>query len=155
MRVVCGDAGIPDGITGMVVIGGGLGFERFFGLSRDWLLGCEFSLSDTTWKSSLLYKIRHELVGFSCPVVTYLDRLIPLDLAGETMWAMWCFCGNDEVGAGLCCWTCLSTISCIFVFLRDVGMRLMRMSKRLRSPCACNAYWARSLRARSVTDGSS
>lgn len=35
------------------------------------------------------------------------------------------------------------------------GMRLTRNSMRVRRLCACRAYWARSLRARSVTGSKS
>jgi hypothetical protein len=46
---------------------------------------------------------------------------------------------------------CSSINSWIFLFRTAWGMRLTRISSRVRIPCACNAYCARNLRARSVT----
>lgn len=46
---------------------------------------------------------------------------------------------------------CLRIKSSIFTFLNDIGIRLTRISIRVRKPCACKAYCARSFRARSVT----
>ena len=50
--------------------------------------------------------------------------------------------------------SCSSSNSCIFLFLNATGIRLMRRSNCDRKACACSAYVARSLRARSVTSGS-
>jgi len=46
---------------------------------------------------------------------------------------------------------CFSNSSPIDIFLNATGILLTRISNRIRSPCACKAYWARSFRARSVT----
>ena len=61
------------------------------------------------------------------------------------------FAGTGGAAFGSSFAACSSTKSCIFLFLSAVGMRLTRISSRDRRPCACRAYWARSLRARSVT----
>ena len=43
----------------------------------------------------------------------------------------------------------------MFRFRKPCGIRLTRISRRVRRPCACIAYCARSLRARSVTSDAS
>ena len=55
-RVVAGDEGMPDCMV--VMFAGGFGLDRFFGLSRAGLFGCEFSLSEAGWNSSLLFMVR-------------------------------------------------------------------------------------------------
>lgn len=65
-----------------------------------------------------------------------------------------CSTENEGVGLTCCgCWPrlCLSARSPIFAFLNDMGMRLTRISIRVRRPCAWRLYCARSFRARSVT----
>lgn len=59
-------------------------------------------------------------------------------------------CKTEKEDAGLAC-LCLSARSPIFAFLNDMGMRLTRISMRVRRPCAWRLYCARNFRARSVT----
>lgn len=59
-------------------------------------------------------------------------------------------------GVGLTCWGCrpflyLSASSPILALRNAMGMRLTRISIRVRSPWAWRLYCARSFRARSVT----
>jgi hypothetical protein len=59
--------------------------------------------------------------------------------------------GMGAAVAGFARAFCSSRSSCIVRFRSACGIRLMRISRRVRRPCACSAYCVRSLRARSVT----
>lgn len=73
------------------------------------------------------------------------------DLAAGASVGISTLAGTGGGGAGLALSACSSSSSWMLRFLNACGMRLTRISRRVRRPCACMAYCARSLRARSVT----
>lgn len=106
-----------------------VGFILFLGFSRA-CVGFEFSLSDND-----------SLGRFTTLAKTGLESCCTP--AG--------FCGDSAFCAGLACSMYLSTSSCMLTFLNAGEILFTRISSRDRSPWACSAYCARSLRARSVT----
>lgn len=56
------------------------------------------------------------------------------------------------VFGGTACSAYLLINSSIFTARKACGIRLIRISRRDRSPCACSAYCARSFLALSVTE---
>jgi hypothetical protein len=96
------------------------------------------------------------IVVFQTKTVIYLLRLVVVfrgTAVGSTEGAagILAVIGTGAVGAGFVRTPCSSTSSCMVRFRSACGIRLMRISSRVRNPCACKAYWVRSLRARSVT----
>lgn len=87
--------------------------------------------------------------------LAYLVRFKVRSFGGLTI-TSGCLTGASmalEGGSGFGCSLCFSTSCLMFVILKACGILLTRISSRARSPCACRAYCARSLRARSVTNG--
>lgn len=140
----------------LVFAGAATVFDRFFGLGRS----CEecsagmFSLSSVRemWSLSSISTC------WTCHVygIAHLCRFKLFRVGASTGLAARAgdasfLAGTGGAGAGLALSACSSSKSCIFRLRNACGMRLTRSSRRARRPCACNAYCARSLRARSVT----
>lgn len=131
-------------------------FARFFGLARSCDAGMEgaFSLSSSPAVIWSLYCISFDSTRHR--PIAYL-RLFRLFLGTSSSTASCRFSSallctrTGGAGFGFAFSACSSSNSWIFRFLNACGIRLTRISRRDRSPCACKAYCARSLRARSVT----
>lgn len=67
--------------------------------------------------------------------------------------AVWASLLGGEIFPWRACVLCFSSNSPIFTLRSETGIRLTRLSMRARRSLAWRAYWARSLRARSVTEG--
>ena len=85
------------------------------------------------------------------PRYTYLDLFKLFRGSLFSCWRSSCAIATGSTGFGFVLSACSSNKSCIFLFLSACGIRLTRISRRDRRPCACKAYCARSFRARSVT----
>ena len=143
-------------------------FVRFLGFESGWLVSAAFSLPEFSI-SSLLAKVS-ELSILEHGWLANLFLFSPFGRAGLVSFMHWVSAEkvsfSDEGGlvvieasrsaaTAFCSCFLISRYfvnnSPMFALRSEFGMRLIRSSIRVRRLCACNAYCARSLRARSVT----
>lgn len=142
-------------------------FARFLGFGSGWLESEAFSLPELSISSLYPGMLEQRLLNYEWP--TNLFLLIPFGRVGLVSFTRWVSIetvsfskgGMVVIGASRSADTAFPSCfllskyfvnsSPIFALRSEVGMRLIRSSIRVRRLCACNAYCARSLRARSVT----
>lgn len=99
---------------------------------------------------------------YRLPYLVLRPRPVPVEVSGSTeMFAAFrvalegaCFRDGEAVWDCVAEALCFSSSSPMLALRKETGIRLTRRSMRARRSLACRAYWARSLRARSVTNES-